>query len=367
MTTMTGNLNFQLMGKAGIRGIFLFFAAFFLFFASPAHAEKRLITLTVTDSEIDFNGQKYMLYKFNDSFPGPEIRVNEGDLVRVRLVNTSSGNHGMFFHGLFVNPTVSQEEQEIVVKPGFEYTYTEFVAKPTGTHMYHCSYNMGQHVVRGMYGSFIVEDGPSKLKGKKKELLKYDKDYSYIMADWNSQADVVKETHGDAHPHAMLDNDINTINEKIIDGKDTIVINAKQGERIRLRFGNLGMLPHRIRLPEGFLVTHEDGYLLPDLLKYNTVTVYAGKSNDVIFKAGKPGKMTLYHQINLPDATLANLRGQTPKWQIEAEHGEHLLPGEAAPEHGGHTHDTKDVDEKIATLQKEFPVIVVNITGKDGK
>jgi len=377
MTPDNDNLNPGNLGKRGfVSRLFFMLAAVCILSATSAHAEKRLITLTVTDGEIDFSGKKYMIYKYNDSFPGPEIKVTEGDLVRVRLVNNSSGNHGMFFHGVGVTPQVSMEEQEIVVKPGFEFTYSEFEAKPAGTHLYHCSFSMGAHLHRGMYGAFIVEEKPNKSKSKIKARYKFDKEFAYIFSDWNPSADTMHETHGVGHPSALLDNEASTINDRVIDGSNPVQIEAKQGERIRLRLGNLGMLPHKVRLSEGFLVTHDDGYRISDPQEQTSIILYAGKSSDVIVKALKPGKLTLYHSINLPEATIASLTGRKPAWQLEMEKGEH----DDRADHGAHDADHADhadqsahshsdaaqqpIEEKLLHLQREFPAIVIDVSGK---
>ncbi len=263
----------------------------------------------VTEGEVELNGTKFMVWKYNDSFPGPEIRVKEGDMVRVKLQNKSGGKHGMFFHGIHVPPKVAMQE-EVAVDPGYEYIY-EFEAKPSGTHLYHCSYNMAEHIDRGLYGSFIVEA---------KDDEKFDKEFVYIIDDWNSKAARGESHHGAGHPRDMMDYDITTINGKSI--KDNpVVMEVKAGERIRIRLANLGSLPHALRLPEGFTLTHEDGYLLPEPKKEGFLTIYSGKRHDIVITAEKKGRLSFYHSINFPKPFGADEKAEHKHDESHASHG----------------------------------------------
>ena len=76
--------------------------------------------------------------------------MKQGDTVRAKLKNLSGAKHGMFFHGVKVDSRTALQKQE-PVDPDFEYVY-EFKAEPVGTHLYHCSYNMAEHLSKGMFG-----------------------------------------------------------------------------------------------------------------------------------------------------------------------------------------------------------------------
>src|SRR5215470_4210470 len=75
---------------------------------------------------------------YNKQAPGPEIRVTEGDRVRVVLHNELDESTAIHFHGLRVPndqdgvPFITQPP----VKSGENFTY-EFTDKPAGSHMYH--------------------------------------------------------------------------------------------------------------------------------------------------------------------------------------------------------------------------------------
>jgi FtsP/CotA-like multicopper oxidase with cupredoxin domain len=325
---------------------FLVFPIFLL--AGQAYAETREFTLTVTDGEIELNGTKFYVWKFNNMFPGPEIRVKEGDVVKIKLKNMSSAKHGLFFHGLYVNAKVSLQEQEISVDPGYEYTYGEFIAGPPGTHLYHCSYNMAEHLSRGLFGAFIVEEAkPVPAGSKQGDESKPDKEFVYIFSDWNSKSEKGSDHLGAGHPRAMLDNDITAINDKAVTGNNPINMEAKDGERVRIRLANLGQLPHKIKFAEGFIVTHEDGYRISEPKTEDSLNIYPGKRYDIAITAKKSGKAIFYHSIEMPKSA-----------------GEKLDELESLQKHDGeHKQERSKVsaDKKVI---KELPILVLDVKGR---
>ncbi|MBI4715182.1 MAG: multicopper oxidase domain-containing protein [Nitrospirae bacterium] len=258
---------------------------------SFAVAETKEFILTVTDDKIVLNGNDVMIWAYNGSFPGPEIRVQEGDTVKVTLRNQSSAKHGLFFHGLHVDSRTNLQEQTIFVDPGYEYTYGAFVAEPAGTHLYHCSWNMAEHLSRGMFGSLIVEgknEGP------------FDRELVYILSDWSRSMITGESSHEPGHPRTILEHDIATLNDQVIGQGDPSRIKVKEKDRIRIRFANIGYLPHRIRFPDGFLVTHEDGYPISEPKHEEMLTLFPGKRYDLLVTANRSGKWPFYHRIERP-------------------------------------------------------------------
>ena len=322
-------------------------------------AEIKEFILTVREGEINLGGNKAMVWTYNGTVPGPEIRVREGDTVKIKLVNESGAKHGLFFHGLSVNPRVALQEQEIVVDPGYEYTYGEFIAKPAGTHLYHCSWNMAEHLSRGLYGAFIVEA---------KDEQKFDKEFVYILSDWSSKVSKGEEHYGAGHPRTMLDNDITTINERVITGDNPIIMDSREGEKIRIRLANIGHLPHTLRFPGGFLITHEDGYIISVTQERESLTIYPGKRYDIVITATKPGRWPFYHSIVMPGGLEERLMEvESPEKSHEGHRHESpgVSPGKSPgdsprkfnDDHEGHTRE----------LVKEVPILVMSVTGGGAK
>jgi len=108
-------------------------------------------------------GVFFPAWSFNGQVPGPTLRANEGDLLRIHFVNGSTHPHTMHFHGIhsaFHDGVPGIGRGEIV--PGESHTY-EFKAEPYGCHLYHCHANpLKRHVHKGMYGTYIVNPDPAK-------------------------------------------------------------------------------------------------------------------------------------------------------------------------------------------------------------
>ncbi|MEX2374781.1 MAG: multicopper oxidase domain-containing protein [Dehalococcoidia bacterium] len=196
---------------------------------------------------------------YNGQVPGPQIRVQLGDTVRVVFHNELPESSAIHFHGLVLPYTedgVPGLTQPLVL-PGESWTY-EFEVRNTGSHMYHSHMNGSVQIPMGLLGAFIVEDdtgGP------------VDQDITMILNDG---------------PLGY------TINGKGFPATQPIVANL--GERIRIRYMNEGLQIHPMHLhgmPQ--LVVAKDGYPLPTPHYEDTVTVAPGERWDVIVDVTEPG------------------------------------------------------------------------------
>ncbi|MDQ4095372.1 MAG: multicopper oxidase domain-containing protein [Actinomycetota bacterium] len=109
------------------------------------------------DKEIEIApGIFFPAWTYNNRVPGPTIRANEGDRIRIELVNASSHNHTIHFHGIH-RAGMDGVPGAGEARPGESFVY-DFIAEPFGTHLYHChSLPLAQHIHRGLYGAFIVD------------------------------------------------------------------------------------------------------------------------------------------------------------------------------------------------------------------
>jgi FtsP/CotA-like multicopper oxidase with cupredoxin domain len=101
-------------------------------------------------------GISFPAWAYNGRLPGPTLRVQEGDRVRINFVNGSTHPHSMHFHG--IHPyEVDGVPGAGMAQPGESFTY-EFDAEPFGLHLYHChSFPLAKHIAKGLYGAFIVD------------------------------------------------------------------------------------------------------------------------------------------------------------------------------------------------------------------
>jgi FtsP/CotA-like multicopper oxidase with cupredoxin domain len=107
-------------------------------------------------------GVFFPAWSYNGQVPGPTLRANEGDRMRVRFVNGSTHPHTVHFHGIhsaYHDGVTGIGRGEIL--PGDEHTY-EFTAEPFGLHLYHCHASpLKRHIHKGLYGTFIVNPDPA--------------------------------------------------------------------------------------------------------------------------------------------------------------------------------------------------------------
>ena len=116
-------------------------------------------TLVAGDKEIEVApGVKYPAWTYNGRVPGPTLRANKGELLRIRFVNGSEHPHTIHFHGL--HPSEMDGVPGLgagLIETSGETTY-EFNAEPFGLHLYHCHAGpLAEHIARGLYGAFIID------------------------------------------------------------------------------------------------------------------------------------------------------------------------------------------------------------------
>jgi FtsP/CotA-like multicopper oxidase with cupredoxin domain len=120
--------------------------------------------IVAIDKEIEIApGVFFPAWTYNGQVPGPTLRCNEGDRLRIHFVNNGSMPHTIHFHGIHSAsmdgvPGIGRGD----IQPG-EYFVYEFEAKPFGCHLYHCHSNpLKRHIHKGLYGAFIINPDPRK-------------------------------------------------------------------------------------------------------------------------------------------------------------------------------------------------------------
>jgi multicopper oxidase len=132
-------------------------------------------TLTAQATTLDLGEILVDTWAYGDSLPGPLIRVNAGDLVRVTVDNQLPEETTVHWHGIALRnaadgvPGLTQEP----IKPGSRFCY-EFVAPDPGTYFYHP--HVGVQLDRGLYAPLIVDD-PA-------EPGNYDAEWIVVLDDW---------------------------------------------------------------------------------------------------------------------------------------------------------------------------------------
>ena len=184
-----------------------------------------------TDVVIDGEGTTYKAWTFNGQFPGPVIRVQEGDEVDFTLTNpaTNSRPHSMDFHAAETKFLDHYKE----VNPGESLQYV-WKAKRPGVFVYHCGASpMIQHVARGMVGTIIVD--PKNPKA----MPKADREYVLVQSELFKDPDDVQSMFDRRYEHVVFNGAVfryDPVHSKA-GGK---FLEAKPGERVRFYFVNAG-------------------------------------------------------------------------------------------------------------------------------
>ncbi len=114
----------------------------------------------------------------------------------------------------------------------------------------------------------------------------------------------------------MIEFNILTMNSKVYPATQPIV--AKLGERVRIRFGNLGAMDHHPIHLHGFqtFLVETDGGSIPENLRYsaNTVLVPVGSTRAIEFIADNPGDWPMHchmthHTMNQMGHNVPNMIG----------------------------------------------------------
>jgi len=121
--------------------------------AAPGNEPLRAFTLTA--GVVNIGGRQ--AWAFNGTVPGPELRVTQGDRVRVTLVNRLPDSTSIHWHGIRLpnaEDGVSGVTQN-AVRPGSSYVY-EFIAGDVGTYWYHTHQDTLYQLPLGLYGPLVV-------------------------------------------------------------------------------------------------------------------------------------------------------------------------------------------------------------------
>ena len=140
-----------------------------------ADADVYEIELTITEREMTVApGIVQTVWTFDDTVPGPVMRVKVGDTVRVTLVNPETNQlpHSIDFHASLV----AWNDEMRSIDPGEELVY-EFVAQYAGVYMYHCGTPPAlHHIAQGMFGMIIVEPEGG--------LPPVENEFAFVQSEW---------------------------------------------------------------------------------------------------------------------------------------------------------------------------------------
>jgi plastocyanin len=220
------------------------------------------LTSKIVDWEVE-PGRFVKAWTYNGAVPGPTLRAEVGDKVRIVIKNELPESTSIHFHGL-KTPNAMDGVPDITqapIKPGATFTY-EFVAQGPAVGMYHSHQNAVVQVPNGLAGAFIVGHEP------------------------------VPQGVTVSQELPMMLNDAGTIGFSL-NGKSfpaTAPIVAKPGDYLMVHYLNEGLMAHPMHL-HGMIQTviAKDGIPLAQPYDADTIMVGPGERYTVLIHADTPG------------------------------------------------------------------------------
>ncbi|MBI4375418.1 MAG: copper oxidase [Elusimicrobia bacterium] len=239
---------------------------------------------------------------YNGRTPGPTIEAVEGDRVRILVTNKLPEPTAVHWHGIILPSGmdgVSGLSQK-PIKPGETFAY-EFTLRQHGTQMYHSHGDEMVQIGLGTMGFFIIHPRTREPK--------IDRDYAIFLNEWFIHPDTSRP-----NPNVMTDFNIFTFNSRAFPGTAALV--AKVGERVRIRFGNVGQESHPIHIHgHTFKTVATDGGDIPESARWpdTTTLVAPGQTRDIEFIA-RAGDWALHchrrhHPMNAMGHDVPNMLG----------------------------------------------------------
>jgi FtsP/CotA-like multicopper oxidase with cupredoxin domain len=242
---------------------------------------------------------------YNGRTVGPTVEAVEGDRVRIYVTNRLPEPTTVHWHGVRVPNGMDGVGglTQPVIEVGQTFRY-EFTLPAAGTFMYHPHHDDMTQQAMGMMGMFVVHPRDAGNR-------RVDRDYCIMLSEWRIDPGTSRPVTTE-----MLDFNVLTMNSKVYPATEPIV--AAMGERVRIRFGNLGAMDHHPIHLHGFqmVLTETDGGVVPVAAQYpmNTVLVPVGSTRAVEFVADNPGDWAMHchmthHTMNQMGHDVQNMVG----------------------------------------------------------
>ncbi len=233
-------------------------------------------------------GRTARLRTYNGTFPGPLLRVREGEVLRLRFTNHMAEPTNLHFHGLHIDPSV--DNPFLSVDPGQTCTYEFPVpAGSAGTHWYHPHIHgsVAEQLFAGLAGPIVVE-GPLEASSRLGRI----EDYLLVLKD-------ITLVNGAPAAHTAMDWMIGKEGTLVLVNGAAQPVLAPRGGTVRLRFLNASNARYYRLSLEGhplYLIA-TDGGLIRSPQAIDELLLAPGERAEVLVQLTREGSFRL---LNLP-------------------------------------------------------------------
>lgn len=228
------------------------------------------LTASLVDWEIE-PGKVVEAMAYNGMVPGPTIRVEVGDRVRVVLKNELPESTVIHWHGIPITNEMDgvADVTQPPVPPGESFIY-EISADRQSVGWYHSHHNGAHQVASGLWGAFLIGDLP-------------------LPGGTRPDQEVLIQLQ-DSNPIGL------TLNGKSFPATEPFEM--KLGESMLIHYFNAGGQVHPMHL-HGLdqLVVGKDGFPLEQPYKADTVLVAPGERYSVLVEATSPGTWAFHCHV----------------------------------------------------------------------
>ncbi len=229
-------------------------------------------------------GMTANLWGYNGQSPGPTIECVEGDRLRIYVTNRLPEHTTVHWHGILLPNGMDGVGglTQPQIPAGKTWVY-EFEARHSGSFMYHPHADEMVQMAMGMMGTLVVHP-------RNPRAMAVDRDFAFLLAAYAIEP-------GARTPKVaeMTDFNLWTWNSRVFPGIDHLPV--RQGDRVRIRIGNLTMTNHPIHLHgHKFSVTCTDGGWTPPASRWpeTTVDLPVGAVRVIEFTADNPGDWAIH-------------------------------------------------------------------------
>ena len=240
------------------------------------------LTLDAARGATEVGGRRVIAQVYNGSYVPPTLRVQPGDVVRLRLVNALDETTNLHVHGLAVSPLGTSDNVFLHIAPGRAQDYEIRIAATQSPGLYwyhpHPHGHSDEQVRNGMSGALIVEgllDPFPELAGLREHVL--------LLKDAQiGEGRIVHRGIGDAA--------VRTVN-----GMLDPTITLRPGETQLWRIGNVGADLYYLLTLDGhrFFEVARDGHRLARLVPKRQLLLEPGAREEVLVQAAGPGTYQL--------------------------------------------------------------------------
>ncbi len=262
------------------------------------------ITLKIAPVTVELAPERILsTIGYNGMSPGPILRMKEGKLTTVDVINSTDVPELVHWHGLVIPAEVDGVDEEgTPVIPAQSRRRYQFTPKPAGSRWYHSHAMAEGDLHKGAYTGqfgFLIIDGADPGQ--------YDQEIFLALRDWEpffttQLMDTDEQGQVDPMPEkpdvSAMNTNVNgfevtsitySMNDKSLGAGEPIRV--KPGQRVLFRILNASAIENRrLALPgHKFQVIALDGNPVPNPAAVETLFIGAGERIDAIVEMNNPG------------------------------------------------------------------------------